>query len=286
MTDYLSRTVISADGLRLHYRDYPNAETTALPVLCLHGLTRNSADFHDLALHLAPHFRVLAMDVRGRGLSEHDPNPENYHPGTYVADVLALLAQENISKLVVIGTSMGGLIGMALAAQNPDLLSGLVLNDIGPEIDPAGLTRIKGYVGAVEPAKDWDDAIAHMKAINGQALPGLSQAQWERFTRGLYHENADGRPVLAYDPAISMAVKAGEVAPPSMWALYEALSVTPVLVLRGTQSDILSTKTVQDMVQKHPDCTACSVHNRGHAPLLDEPESLAAIDAFLNRTAQ
>ena len=284
MGDYIEKSFSSADGLDLFYRDYPaSQQSTGAPVLCLHGLTRNCADFEDLAPRLAAKRRVLAMDVRGRGRSAYDRNPRNYHLGSYVADVLSLLAAERLEQVIVIGTSMGGLIGMMLGAERPKALAGLVLNDIGPVIDPAGMARIAGYVGKTGPVESWEEARAQVKAINAEALPDLDDAAWDRFARRLFREDSAGWPVPAYDPAIAEGFAAGSTTPRDMWTQFDALAKTPILVLRGAQSDILSAETAEAMAARHPRCETVTIPNRGHAPLLDEPAALSAIDRFVER---
>jgi len=287
MTEYAAKTVETADGLSIFYRDYSGPPRAAeAPVLCLHGLTRNSADFEDLAPQLSRKRRVLAMDVRGRGRSDYDPNPRTYHLGSYVADVLSLLDAERLDRVVLIGTSMGGLIGMMLGAERPQALAGLVLNDIGPVIEPAGLARIAGYVGKTEPVESWEEARAEVKAINEDALPDLDDADWDRFARRLFREDEAGRPVPAYDPAIAEGFAGGGATPPDMWAQFEALAGVPVLVLRGAHSDILSAETAEAMAARHSLCETVTIPNRGHAPMLDEPAALKAIESFLERPAK
>ncbi len=270
------------DGLRLYFRDYPGPPGRT-PVLCLHGLTRNSADFEDLAPHLARSRRVLALDVRGRGRSDIDPDPGRYHAGTYVGDVAGLLASLGIERVILVGTSMGGIIGMIHGAAQPDGLAGLVLNDIGPEIDPAGLARIAGYVGRGGPVASWTEAAAAVRTINALAFPDADEAFWRRFARRTYREEADGRIVPAYDPRIADAMAKAGAAPADMWPLFDLLRDIPILVIRGAQSDILSAGTLAAMQQRHPDLESVTVPARGHAPTLDEPAAREAIDAFLAR---
>lgn len=275
----------TADGPRLYYRDYagPSDAGSRVPVLCLHGLTRNAADFEDLAPHLAARRRVLALDVRGRGRSDPDPEPGRYHAGTYVGDVSALLAALGIPRVILIGTSMGGIIGMIYGAMNAAGLAGLVLNDIGPEIDPRGLARIRGYVGRGGPVASWAEAAAAVRAINEIAFPDADDAFWDRFARRTYREEADGRIVPAYDPRIADAMAQAGAAPADMWPMFDLLAEIPILVIRGAHSDILSAETLAAMQQRHPDLESVTVPGRGHAPALDEPEAVAAIDAFLAR---
>lgn len=282
MPDHQSRFIDSIDGLALHVRDYPGPGA-ATAVLCLHGLTRNSADFEDLAPHLATTRRVLAMDVRGRGRSGRDPDWRNYHLGSYVADAMRLLDAEGLTRIALIGTSMGGLISMMLAAERPQAVTGIVLNDIGPEIDPAGLARISGYVGkAGVTVSDWRDATEAIKAINGAAFPDLTDDEWQRFARRTFRAQDDGTLTLDYDPGIATAMAQGGVAPPDLWGVFGRLHSIPMLVLRGEMSDILSAGTVDKMAQRHPGLTAVTVPNRGHAPMLNEAKAVKAIDGFLH----
>ncbi len=232
----------SEDGLRLYARHYLH-EAPRATILCMHGLTRNSADFEDIANHLASDYRLIVAEQRGRGLSQWDPNPENYSPGVYVKDMLRLLDLLGVETVILMGTSMGGLMSVIMKAMQPERIQAAIINDIGPVVDPEGLERIKGYVGKTEPARSWDEAVSLNKAINGHAFPTLAEQDWQAFTRALYRENEDGVPVLAYDPAISKPMlEAQESAvPPDLWPMFDLLVDTPVLVIRGELSDILST---------------------------------------------
>ena len=271
----------STDGLKLHYRDVnPGREGT--PVICLPGLTRNSRDFEELAEHLQPRRRVLTVDFRGRGYSDHDPKWENYHPGTYVADVWTLLDTLGIDRVVVIGTSLGGLCAMAMAATNAARLAGVVMNDIGPEVNPAGLARIKAYTGRLGPVTSWDDAIDQTKLIYGQWLPGLSDEAWRRMALKAYREDASGVPRLDIDPNIGRAIREAGPMKAEPWALFAALAKVPAMLLWGELSDVLTRDIVEKMLTAKPDLEVVQIPNRGHAPQLDEPESLAAIDRFLD----
>lgn len=271
----------SSDGLRLFYRDYAEHRSD-LPVLCLPGLTRNSRDFEDLAAHLSGRRRVLSPDLRGRGFSEHDPDWRNYHPGRYVADVVTLIDHLAIRRVIVIGTSLGGLIAMGIGLEHPSRLAGAVLNDIGPEIAAEGLARISAYTGRLPPVRSWDAAVAQTREVYGAWWPGLDDAAWQRMARRAYREDPEGVPVLDIDPAIGRAVR--ELGPQAgdPWLAFDALSSVPVLVLRGELSDILSTDILARMRARNPDLVAVTVPRRGHVPLLDEPESIAAIDRFLD----
>jgi pimeloyl-ACP methyl ester carboxylesterase len=282
---FSDRYFTSRDGLRLHYRDYEGSIERA-PVLCLHGLTRNGLDFAALARHLAPARRVIAPDQRGRGMSQYDANWMNYHPGTYVEDMWTLLRELGIERFVLIGTSLGGFIGMLMAAMRPQAFAGLVLNDIGPEIDPTGAARIQSYAGRLPPVRSWDDAAAQMKTIFGHAMPEYDAARWREFAALSFVEDEDGVPRAAADPRIGDAVRAIQPPPGAtqgMWLAFATLRSVPTLALRGATSDLLSVQTFDRMQREVPQLERVTVPNRGHAPQLDEPDSLAAIDRFLAR---
>lgn len=276
------RHFLSADGLSLHYMSY-GADSARAPILCLPGLTRNARDFEDLAPRLGADRRALAPDMRGRGRSEWDPDWRNYKPRIYVADVWRLLDELGIDRVVVIGTSLGGLMAMIMAAEHPERLAGAILNDIGPEVAPEGLARISEYTGRLPPVEGWEAAVAQSREIYGDALPGLSDAQWARLARRSYRENEDGTISPDMDPNIGRALREQGGTPGDTWALFDALRDIPTLVLRGELSDILSAETLARMQARKPDLQVATIPRRGHVPLLDEPESLAAIDAFLAR---
>ena len=285
MSAYSEHYFTAPDGVRTYYRRYPGEGAAGrAPVLCMHGLTRNSRDFEDLAPRIASMGRdVVAIDTRGRGRSDRDPNPENYYPVVYVRDVIGLLDQLGWERLATVGTSMGGLMSMMLAHERPDLLTGVVINDIGPEIDPKGMARIQGYVGGSGPFRSWEEAAEAARAINGVAFPNeTSQDFWIAFAKRLCRETESGEIVLDYDPAIAKPVEAGDAAPPDLWPVFDALKDTPLLVVRGEISDILPKETTQTMAEHHPDMRLAEVPAVGHAPLLTEPAAWSAIDAFLS----
>lgn len=276
------RYFASPDGLTLYYRDYPAATSERLPVMCLPGLTRNSRDFESLALHLQrTGRRVLSPDLRGRGRSQHDPKWANYQPTTYLGDLAALQAAAGAERVVVVGTSLGGILAMLIAATRPHAIAGAVLNDVGPEVAPEGLQRIAQYVGRHAPVRSWDEAAAQARATYGLALPDLSDAEWLAFARRSYVE-VDGVPRLDMDPMIGEAVRAAPAgAAPDLWPVYAALQPLPVLAIRGALSDVLSPATFDRMAREKPDLQRLTVPRRGHPPLLDEAECLAAIESFL-----
>lgn len=271
----------SADGqLQLYARDYAGRGPC---LLMLHGLTRNSADFGALATHFAGRFRVVVPDQRGRGRSQYDPNPTRYAPVTYCADMAALVARLGLERPLLIGTSMGGLMAMLMAAMAPSGYRGIVLNDVGPVVDPAGLARIAGYVGDADGITDWAGAAAYARATNHAAFPNYTDADWDRFARRLFRADATGVPRLAYDPAIAAGLAgANPSAAPDLWPLWDTLVALPILTLRGERSDILSAATLAEMQRRHPSMRNAIVPGVGHAPMLDEPVALAAIEAFVD----
>jgi pimeloyl-ACP methyl ester carboxylesterase len=282
MTEHRDVWYQSNDGLRLYARDYPHPAPRAT-VLCMHGLTRNSTDFGELCAALNDDFRLIAVDQRGRGRSQYDPNPVRYHPGTYVQDMFTLLAHLGLQQVIAIGTSMGGLMAMMMAALRPGCLRAAVLNDVGPEVDPRGLARIKSYVGKTKAPASWAEAADLCRQINGVAFPDYTDADWMAFARRTFREDANGKPYPAYDPAIAQPINTTQEAavPPDLWPAFAALHSVPTLVVRGVLSDILSPDCVSAMRARKPDLQVVEVPNRGHAPMLDETAALKAIRSFL-----
>lgn len=269
----------SDDGLKLYARDYAGPETDTPVIVCLHGLTRNSKDFDGLARHLSSRARIIVPDTRGRGRSERCADVTTYHPERYVEDVIRLLDRLSIARIHLIGTSMGGLMSLLLLARIPERIGSVVINDIGPQVEPAGIRRITGYVGHGTAATDWETAAANIRSMNAEAFPDFTQRDWEDMARNL-HVQIDDKVVLDYDPAISRGLADGTAAP-NLWSLFEGLAVKPMLVLRGELSDLLSAATVDRMRAHSPLIQERVIAQRGHAPSLDEPDSRAAIDAFL-----
>lgn len=279
VSPFLDHWYEGADGLRLYARDYSHPDPRAT-VLCMHGLTRNSADFAELCDALRADYRLLAADQRGRGRSSY-ADPATYNPLVYVQDMFRLLDGLGVTRVALIGTSMGGLMSLVMASMQPQRFIGVVLNDIGPVIDPAGLERIRRYVGRIPPVATWPEAVAQVKAINEPMFPDWTLADWDRFTHKLYRDEG-GRPVLAHDPAIADSIKASPEAPPlDLWSAFSALANIPTLVIRGETSDILARDCVEEMKRRKPDLAAVEVPRRGHAPMLDEPVARRAITGFL-----
>ncbi len=283
--DFVERSWTTPDGFALSGRDYAGAAGPArLPVVCLHGLTRNARDFEDVAPALAATGRrVLAFDVRGRGRSAWDPHSANYALPVYVADMIGWARALGIARAVFVGTSMGGLITLLLAAAAPELVAAAVLNDIGPEIAPEGLARIAAYTGEPVSVGDWREAAAYAARINGAAFPAYGSSDWEVFARRLFRQGQDGRPVLDYDPAIAAPMKTPQPQPgPDLWPLFDHLAKDrQLLLVRGALSDLLATTTRDQMQARAPHMRQAEVPGVGHAPMLSEPEAAGAIQAFL-----
>lgn len=276
----------SADERALFGREWGPPEAPGLPLVCLPGLTRSSRDFAALAAYLAGRperpRRVIGLDFRGRGGSAFAP-VATYTPAMEAADVAAGLASRGVERAQFLGTSRGGLVMMVLALTKPGLMAAAILNDIGPVIETAGLARIAGYVGVPLPAT-WPEAVAALKAAQGALFPGLDDAGWERYARQI-HADDGGRPRLAYDPAMAEAFKTFDPAAtlPDFWPGFDAMQAIPAMVVHGGLSDILSAATVEAMTARHPGLTVHAVADEGHAPLLWDAESQAAIADFLDR---
>ena len=284
MTPYQDVFYETPDGLSLYARDYPGPTAAAPVVMCLHGLTRNSRDFHNLALTLSGTFRVLVPEQRGRGRSDYDSDPSRYAIMQYVADMHGLLNKLNMEEVAVVGTSMGGLMTFALNALYPGLITRAVINDIGPEIAEAGLERIKSYVGVAGPFVDWDEATRYLKDVSADIFPRWAKNQWADFARQCYREH-DGQVVIDYDPQIAepLAGESNDTEAQTLWSLFEAMATVPTLLVRGALTDLLSVSCVERMQALHPTMELLTVPDVGHAPMLNERGVAAAINAFLSR---
>jgi len=277
---YRDGYLVVGDGVRLHYRDYPGREDKP-PLLCLHGLTRNSRDFAELAERHSPEWRVIALDFRGRGASDYDPFPARYTPLTYAADVLLLLDDLMIEKAVFVGTSLGGLVMMTIAAMAPQRIAASILNDVGPDVDVEGVSRILSYVGKDLRFASWDEAAAAIESIQKASFEHYSHDDWVKMAkRNCREENGEIR--FDYDMAIAEPFKTAGPAPHiDLWPLFSALARNPLLVIRGEKSDLLTAATAAKMQQVAPGTKLATVTGVGHAPELNEPEAAVAIDAFL-----
>lgn len=274
------------DGRRLAYAD---SGGDGPPVLCLAGLTRNSRDFDELAVHLAPRFRVLRLDSRGRGRSEHAADPfTEYTVPVEAGDVIALLDHLGLSRIALIGTSRGGILGMTLAALDPGRISALVLNDIGAVVEGRGLLRILETLGHPPAASTFAEAAEQLADRNRSHFPDVSLEAWERHARQV-HDSDNGRPVLSYDPKLRAVVAAAmDMDQPSvsLWPLFDAVLDLPVLAIRGEHSDILSAETLSVMATLHRGLIALTLPGRGHAPFLNEPLAVQGIGNFLSTFAR
>jgi pimeloyl-ACP methyl ester carboxylesterase len=282
-----SRFYAAVDGLRLHVRDYGSRLDLGIPAVCLAGLTRNSADFGPLASALATGFkgakrRVLALDYRGRGLSEYDPDWNNYSLAIENGDVLSVLTALEINAAIFIGTSRGGLHTMLLSASRPAVIRGAVLNDIGPVLEPRGMARIRGYVGKLPVPRSILDAVSLLKEMMGERFNGLSEADWETYAK-ITFSDAVGRIALRYDPKVMKTLERLDLEQPlpTLWPQFGGLRDVPLLILRGANSDLLSAETLKEMAAQHPGAEIHTVKGQGHPPLLLDQEAIARICGFV-----
>jgi len=278
---FRERRIAARDGRLLYVRDHGDPGAPRLPLLCLPGLTRNSADFARTAARHARERRVVCPDYRGRGGSERDPDWRNYAPRICLDDLAQIMAALGLGRVVVLGTSLGGLLAMGLAALKPKAIAAVILNDIGPEVRMDGLSRLFDYVAVDRPQPDWAAAVAFLR----RTLPTLSlndESQWLEFARGTYREGDDGRLHFDWDLRLVRTLRMRD-AVPDLWPLYRALGRIPVLALRGGVSDILSDATFARMAEMKPDLVRVTVPGVGHAPSLLETEASVAIDDFLAR---
>ena len=282
---YQERRWRSRDGLSLYARDYEAVgPEPRLPVICLHGLTRNSKDFEDVAPLIAGWGRrVVVPDVRGRGQSDRDPDPRNYQPKIYARDLIEMMAELGFHRALFLGTSMGGIITMTMMAIRPNAVAAAILNDVGPAIAPEGIARILGYVGKGPAISDWNDAARYVRDINGIALPQFEEEDWHRFAQRTFRQGSSG-PELDYDPAITVPL--GK--PPSKLSLWLAAFLfrrlarrRPTLLIRGQLSDVISAEIADKMQRMAPRMRRVDVTGVGHAPTLAEPEAVDAIEQFL-----
>jgi pimeloyl-ACP methyl ester carboxylesterase len=254
-------------------------------VICIHGLTRNSSDFDEVAPRVAAlGRRVLALDVRGRGHSARDPNPDNYTPTVYAGDVAKLMNDLRIARAVFIGTSMGGLITMTFAARQLDKVAGAVLNDIGPVISEKGLARIAGYTGRCAAVDSWRQAASYVRDINACAFPDNADDEWDKWARRAFEQNEEGQLVPRYDPNIALALQTGKLKPtslPARMAFRHLARKRPTLLVRGALSDLVEPEQANWMQKTAPDMQYVEVPDVGHAPMLTEPAAWEAIRSFL-----
>ncbi|WP_426231923.1 alpha/beta fold hydrolase [Pararhizobium sp. DWP3-4] len=290
-TSFQERRFLANDGLQLYARDYGEDDprtAAALPIVCLPGLSRNSRDFHLLAAAFSTHpdkpRRVIALDYRGRGYSDWDADKSRYQLPVEAEDVLSACAALDIARAIFIGTSRGGLILHLLATLRPALLAAVVLNDIGPVIDIAGLLQIRQYLEAQQPLRSWEEAVDSLKQIHGAAFPALDDTDWRDMAEAIFRER-NGILAADFDPAIIEPLKSidANTPLPDLWSLYQGFETVPLMVIRGENSRILSQATFAEMGQRHPDMKSMTAMGQGHAPLLHRPDLLAEITAFIDR---
>lgn len=273
----------SNDGLRLHYRDYAGPDDRPT-LLCLPGLTRNARDFDAFTDRYAGQWRLWCLELRGRGDSAYAKDPLTYVPLIYLQDIKALIDDAKPSRLLPVGTSLGGILAMLMAATMRPLLAGAILNDIGPDIHPEGAERIRSYLGKSGPWPTWMHAAWALRELNQAIYPDYNLEDWLKMAKRLCYLQPNGRIAVDYDPNIAVPFKLprGE-AGVDLWPAFDALAGLPVLALRGQTSDLLSKKTFQAMKRRMPTMEAVTVPGVGHAPTLEEPEAAAAVDGFLEK---
>ena len=285
MADWSDGYWWSNDGLRLHYRDYAG-DTSRPPILCIPGLTRNARDFEGVATRLAGDWRLICVELRGRGDSAYAKDPMTYVPLTYLQDLEALIRELALARFVLFGTSLGGLMTMLLSMTGGDRIAGALLNDIGPVLEPRGLDHIRSYVGKPQVWPTWLHAARFLREAQGDRYPDWEIDDWLTYAKRIAKLNASGRIVFDYDMRIAepFRIPGGESGF-DMWQAFVGLKGVPSLVVHGELSDLLSAETVARMVAENPAMERVTVPRVGHAPTLEEPEAAAAIDALLERVA-
>jgi pimeloyl-ACP methyl ester carboxylesterase len=283
VADYTDGVWWSNDGLPLHYRAYAGP-SDRLPILCLHGLTRNARDWEPVADRLAGDRQLYCLEMRGRGESAYSSDPMTYVPLTYVQDVEAFLATLKINRYIVFGTSLGGIIAMLQAATRPERLAGVLINDIGPVIEAEGVERIRGYLGKGGNFPTWLHAARVLRSGFEDVYPRWELTDWLAMAKRLCKLQRSGRIGYDYDMRIAepFRVPGGESGF-DMWTAFAGLKDVPTVLIRGDHSEILSDATAQEMKRRKPDLEIVTVPDVGHAPLLNEPEAEAAIDKLLAR---
>jgi pimeloyl-ACP methyl ester carboxylesterase len=282
MTAWTDGHWLSKDGLRLHYRDH-GGDRAQVPVLCIPGLTRNARDFEGVAARLAARRRVICVDLRGRGGSENAPDPMTYVPPVYAQDIQSLFDALALERVAVIGTSLGGLVAMLLAWMGETRMAGALINDVGPVVEPAGIDRIRSYVGKPQSWPTWLHAARDFQEAQGHVYPDWGIEAWLAYAKRICRLNSGGRIVFDYDMRIAEPLKAPVDPNLDLWPAFRALGSKPLSVVRGARSDLLSTATLARMKQEVPGLDSVTVPDVGHAPTLEEPEVQAAIDRWLEK---
>ena len=285
--DPISHFVSAQDGLKLHVQDY-GAANDAMPVVCLPGLSRPADDFDRLARSLsfnaAKPRRVVAIDYRGRAGSEYDKKWENYSLAVENDDILTVLAALGIARAIFVGTSRGGLHSMVLSATRPTVLHAVVLNDIGPIVEPLGLVRIKTALGTLPPPPTIAQGADMLKRVMGERFPALSEQNWLDYA-ALTFATENGKLARRCDPNLVRTLEGitSDMQPIDVWPQFLGLADIPVLVLRGEHSDILSEQTYAAMQSRHPACTGHIVQGQGHAPLILDQPTIDVVQDFVSQ---
>ncbi len=275
----------SSDGLSLYYREY-GSDKSSCPIICLSGLTRSSLDFHDFAERYSKTRKVYTLDYRGRGKSAYDTDYKNYNPQTYLGDIFVFLTTKGIEKALFVGTSLGGLLTIAMAGLAKNFIAGAILNDVGPEVDKSGSSRILDYVGKDVRFATLEEAAVEQEKIYGGAYPDNSDNDWlgQSETTFVYDETAKNYR-FNYDLSLARALaeQLNSEEQVDLWPFFKELGDLPVLAIRGALSDVLSAEVFARMKEEDPDMEALILNNRGHVPLLNEPEALTKLDEFIAR---
>jgi pimeloyl-ACP methyl ester carboxylesterase len=277
--------VTAPDGLTLHVRSYGSRLASALPVVCLPGLARTAADFHPLAAALAADpakpRRVLALDYRGHGQSKYDHDPDNYTLPVTLADLSGVLTALEIAPAIFVGTSYGGLLAMMLAVLRPTAIAGVILNDIGPVIEPQGLLRIKGHVGKLPIPRNFEEGAEILRWLFDAEFPKLAPQDWIAFAQRTWREHGGGL-VPDYDLKLARTLQGANLEHlPTLWNQFDALARVPLMVIRGANSDMLASTTLDAMLARRRELEVAVVPDQGHAPLLAEPKLIRQIAAFV-----
>ena len=273
------------DGLTLHVRRYGSRHTSAHSVLCLPGLARTAADFHVLATALAadpdnPRL-VLALDYRGHGQSQYDRNPKNYAIQVALADLSAVLAAFEITSAIFVGTSFGGVLAMMLAVLPPAAVAGVILNDIGPVMEPRGLMRIKSYVGKLPIARNFEEGAEILRWLFEAQFTKLAPQDWTAFAQRTWREG-HGTLVPSHDTKLARALRSYSLERlPTLWDQFDALARIPLMVIRGANSDMLARPTLNEMLARRGQLEVVVIPDQGHAPLLAEPNVIRRVAAFV-----
>jgi pimeloyl-ACP methyl ester carboxylesterase len=282
---FASVFVTARDGLRLHVRSYGSRVASALPVVCLPGLARTAADFHPLAAAMAADpvkpRRVLALDYRGHGQSDYDRNHDNYTLPVALADLSAVLIALETAPAIFLGTSYGGFLLMMMAAWRPAAIAGVILNDIGPVIEPQGWVRIKGYVGKLPVPRNFEEGAEILRWWFDAQFPKLTRQEWIAFAQRTWRQHG-GRLVPDYDPKLTRTLQGADLQHlPTLWNQFDALARVPLMVIRGARSDMLASTTLQAMLSRRDEIEVVVVPDQGHPPFLDEPNLMRRITAFV-----